>query len=194
MTIASATYGDGSDALGDLDIIYDLAQLNDFPQQSGSATVTTDYDTDEAAGSFTATVGGSASTPFGSSTAILQGRYYQTITNNTAEPIDILFDYYASFDGTVTGSAEISGGAFLDLQDFFGSIFMQQLDFLAAAPRSIAGQTSISVGAGETVYASAYGDAFGTAFEFAPVPLPATMPLLLGAVAGLAGWRMRRNG
>ena len=197
MTLAGATFVEaGGDALGSLDIAFALDQLDDFPQQSGNATVDTSFTRDDATGLAAAGATGTAAGPFGSASADVHGRLVQTITNTSAAAITLAFDYTLGFDGSTSGpDAEVLGSAFVELQDFFGQVFLDEIPLFSTPPQSFSGQTTLGIGAGETVFASAYAEVFGSAFAFdvAPVPLPATLPLMIGALAGLAAWRRRRS-
>lgn len=196
MTLTGATsVPDGADLFDGLTITYALDQFDDFPQSSGNTTVATAFSQDNAGGGVAASASGSAQGPFGSVTASVRGRLTQIITNTTSSAIDLLFSYSGSFDGTATGSsASISGSAFVELQDFFGQVFYQEIPLFSAPPQGFGGTTQFRIGAGETIYASAYAEVFGDAFAFdaAQVPLPAGLPLLLGAVGGLAAVVRRR--
>jgi hypothetical protein len=199
MSLVGATFaGVGGDALGSLNIAYSLDQIDDFPQQSGNASVTTDFTSENASGFASASATGTAGAPFGSASADVQGRLVQTITNTSTIPIMLAFDYALLWDGSTSGpNAEILGTAFVELQDFFGQVFFDEIPLFSAPPQSIAAQTTLVAGAGETVFASAYAELFGNAFVFedvpAPVPLPRSLPLLAGAIGAFVAWRRLRS-
>ena len=192
LTLTGATFVTGGDALASLDLDHVLDQFDDFPQESGNADVDTSFSRDDTAGAVSAAAAGSASTPFGSATARVHGRLVQIITNTSDTAIDLIFDYAGSVLGTSV-DGDIAGAAFVELQDFFGQVFLEEIPFSAIPPQSFSGQTTLTVGAGETVFATAYAEVFGDAFAFGVIPLPATLPLLLGALGGLAAWGGRRR-
>jgi hypothetical protein len=200
MTLVGATFvgPGGGDAVGSLNIAYTLDQLDDFPQQNGNASVTTSFTNDDATGFVSASATGTAGGPFGLATADVHGRLVQTITNTSTTPITLAFNYALQLDGSISGpDAEVVGTAFVELQDFFGQVFIEVIPLYSSPPQSIAAQTTLVAGAGETVYASAYAEIFGSALVFddipAPVPLPGSLPLLAGAVGGFMAWRRLRS-
>ena len=145
MTLAGATFVEaGGDALGSLDIAFALDQLDDFPQQSGNATVDTSFTRDDATGLAAAGATGTAAGPFGSASADVHGRLVQTITNTSAAAITLAFDYTLGFDGSTSGpDAEVLGSAFVELQDFFGQVFLDEIPLFSTPPQSFSGQTTL---------------------------------------------------
>ena len=169
--------------------MYALDQLGDFSQTFRNASAVTAFNYTEATGLVSSSASGTVAGTFSRSRASVRGRLVQTITNNSDAAIELDFGYELMFEGQTSRPdvTEVNGSAFVELQDFFGQVFLEEIPYFASPPRkNLSGETTLSVGAGETVYASAYAGVGGGASAFTQIPLPGTLPLMIGALAGLA--------
>lgn len=192
-SLVSATFGDGLDALGNLNIWVEEDGFDDFPTGAfGNAAADSSIVSDFDGPSVMATASGAAGGPFGSSVATSGGRLIVFFENLSTDPIDILLAYTLDLGASVTGpGASVLGRAEFELQDFFGQVFSDAITTFGD-PQSKSGQATLTVAGGATGYAIGWVDALGDATVLAPVPLPAGLPLLASGLVLLAVGRRCR--
>jgi hypothetical protein len=198
VALQSATFeATGGDALGALGISFVVDGFDDYPTEaSGNADADGSFGVDELDGSVLASVWGEAGAPFGSAVATREGRLVGFIENESDTAIVLLFDYLASVMADFGGqSAWAVANARVELQDFFGVVFEEDLHSWGEVPEATGSWTYL-LAPGETVYTIAYASALGDALAFAPevIPAPAALPLILGALGGLVLVRRRARG
>jgi hypothetical protein len=193
--LQSATFeATGGDALDGLGIEFVLDGFDDYPTEaSGNALADGKFVDEPAVGSVEASVWGEAGGPFGSAVATREGRLVGIIENVSDSAIVLLFEYLGSVAADFGGqSAWAEANARVELQDFFGVVFEEEL-YSWEPVTEVSGSWTFLLAPGETVYTIAYASALGEGLAFAPevVPVPAALPLILGALGGLVLVRRR---